>query len=212
MVDITLNKARFTNIIRKIDRGMTDEQKSNLITYLDNNGFFTSPASTKYHCSYEGGLCEHSLSVYDTLLKVVEAEGYSNVYDEECVAIVALLHDIDKMFMYTTEIRNKKIYTPNGSKSDNMGRFDWVSVEEYKYRDKEERFILGTHGQNCAYMVNGLVPLTMTEFSAILNHMGGMEKGSEPSEVLNDVYSSNPLAIMLHVADMLSTYVGEKNE
>ena len=32
------------------------------VDQLDELGFFTAPASTKYHGSYEGGLFDHSLA------------------------------------------------------------------------------------------------------------------------------------------------------
>lgn len=36
--------------------------------YLIVNGFFRSPASTKFHGAYEGGLFDHSLMVMNTLV------------------------------------------------------------------------------------------------------------------------------------------------
>ena len=33
------------------------------LDWLISNGFFTAPASTKYHGNYEGGLFDHSLSL-----------------------------------------------------------------------------------------------------------------------------------------------------
>ncbi len=35
-------------------------------------GFFTAPASTKYHGAYEGGLFDHSWAVYQRLKKLTE--------------------------------------------------------------------------------------------------------------------------------------------
>ena len=39
-----------------------------LIQYLQKTDFFKAPASTKYHGSYEGGLVDHCLNVYDSIL------------------------------------------------------------------------------------------------------------------------------------------------
>ena len=39
-----------------------------LSDYLADNGFFLSPASTKYHGNYEGGLYDHSTNVADRLM------------------------------------------------------------------------------------------------------------------------------------------------
>lgn len=55
------------------------------------------PASARYHGSYEGGLLEHSLNVYDCLKDYLARERvqetYGLKYQEESIAIVALLHD-----------------------------------------------------------------------------------------------------------------------
>ena len=38
-----------------------------LLDFIVKSDFFTAPASTKFHGSYEGGLLEHSLNVYNRL-------------------------------------------------------------------------------------------------------------------------------------------------
>ena len=45
------------------------EGADKLLEYLDSpaSDFFTAPASTRYHGSREGGLCEHSINVYKCL-------------------------------------------------------------------------------------------------------------------------------------------------
>ena len=61
---VTENKNRFMEIYKThINREGADR----LLTYLEKSDFFTAPSSTRFHCSYEGGLCEHSLNVYDCL-------------------------------------------------------------------------------------------------------------------------------------------------
>ena len=97
------NKARFVEIYNeKITRKGADK----LLTYLlsENSDFFTAPASTKYHSAYEGGLCEHSLNVYDCLKDYLERARVKDVYGmdypDESIAIVALLHDICKVNLY----------------------------------------------------------------------------------------------------------------
>ena len=52
------NKVRFLELCKKINReGMDD-----LIKWLESSDFFVAPASTRFHGSYAGGLCEHSLN------------------------------------------------------------------------------------------------------------------------------------------------------
>lgn len=39
-----------------------------LLQWIIGTDFFEAPASTKYHGAFEGGLCQHSLSVYNRLV------------------------------------------------------------------------------------------------------------------------------------------------
>lgn len=73
-----------------------------LLDYLcsDKSDFFTAPASTKFHSACEGGLCEHSVNVYESLREYVNRprfrEEYGLTYSDETLAVVALLHDLCK--------------------------------------------------------------------------------------------------------------------
>ena len=67
-VHITVtNKEKFIQIYRE---NITREGADRLLAFLCSEGsdFFTAPASARYHSAYEGGLCEHSLNVYDFCL------------------------------------------------------------------------------------------------------------------------------------------------
>ena len=44
-------------------------------TYLLANGFFSAPASTKYHGAYEGGLFDHSFAVMNFLVELSAKNG-----------------------------------------------------------------------------------------------------------------------------------------
>ena len=90
------SKERFIDIFRtNIKRDGADK----LLEFLQSKcDFFTAPASTKFHCAYEGGLCEHSLNVYDCLKSYLETERAKETFglkfSDETIAISALLHDI----------------------------------------------------------------------------------------------------------------------
>ena len=44
------------------------EGSAELLDYLENKSdFFTAPASARYHGSYAGGLCDHSVNVFRCL-------------------------------------------------------------------------------------------------------------------------------------------------
>ena len=55
------NKERFLGILKSVNRLNIDK----LISWLEGSTFFTDPASAKFHGNYEGGLCDHSLAVYE---------------------------------------------------------------------------------------------------------------------------------------------------
>ena len=207
MIDLERNRNEFISILKSNVTRMSEEQLEFLINCLDSYGFFTAPASTVFHSCFEGGLCWHSLCVYKRLLSLAK-DSYSN----ETIAIVSLLHDFDKTFSYQKTAKNEKIYSQNGSKHDELGNFDWVAKLSWTRRPAEERFVLGTHGQNCAYLTSKFVPLTDDEYSAILNHMGGHEVGIDENyttSILKDVYPKNKLAALLHAADFLASQIDE---
>lgn len=93
------NKEEFIQIFREnIKRPGAED----LLDYLENKSdFFTAPASARYHSAFEGGLCEHSLNVYDCLVDYLNRprvrEVYELDYSDETVALVALCHDLCKI-------------------------------------------------------------------------------------------------------------------
>ena len=50
------------------------EGADKLLEYLISSDFFVAPASSRLHSSYEGGLCEHSLNVYDCLVSYLDTK------------------------------------------------------------------------------------------------------------------------------------------
>ena len=63
------NKERFIELLRSTGRAGVD----NVISNLNDLGFFEAPASTVFHLNTPGGLLQHSLNVYDEA--VVLAKG-----------------------------------------------------------------------------------------------------------------------------------------
>jgi len=219
---IAENKAVFIDTLRSISRKGCNIE--GLINKLESSDFFTAPASTKYHGAFEGGLCWHSLNVYRQMCRLVAEEAVSELSDatgtsyilnndivieSDSIKITALLHDFSKMNFYETYVMNKKVYSPNGNKSDEQGRFDWVAVSAYKVRDPENRFIFSTHGHTSEYMTSCFIPLNVDESAAITWHMGGMDAQNMSADV-SLVYNQYPLAMLLHLADMVATYIDER--
>lgn len=198
------NKKEFLELIKSIER--EGAKIDDLVNYLEKSDFFFAPSSTKYHGSYPGGLCEHCLDVYKNLKMLLEKHP-QYFYEDDTVKIVSLLHDISKTNFYKRDIRNKKVYHESGSKTDSLGKFDWVSEEVYAI-DNEHRLIYGNHEQTSEFMVRLFTPLSMEESIALLHHHGGM--GWDSTQInITDIYNNYPLALFLHMADLLGAYVNQ---
>ena len=159
---IETNKETFCTLLRQIRR---DGAKiDDLIKKLESSDFFYAPASTKYHNSVKGGLCDHSLNVYYNLRSLVKNKHLESFISEETILICGLLHDISKINVYEESIRNKKVYHELGKKYDNLGNFDWVSEKTYQMKDIKDRFIYGNHEETSEYMIRKYIPLKLMSF------------------------------------------------
>lgn len=170
----------------------------NLRDYLLKSDFFRAPASTRYHCACEGGLCDHSINVYKRLLENVRREygdNWQNAVSQESIAVCGLLHDLCKIDFYKLDYRNVK---ENG---------EWVKRPYYV---REEVLPYG-HGEKSVYIASSFMRLTREEAMAINWHMGGFDtrvKGGDFS--ISEAYCKFPLAVLLHVSDLEATYLDEK--
>lgn len=206
-IQISDNRDKFIELVNSIER--EGFMKENLINKLLNSDFFTAPASTKYHGAYAGGLCEHCLHVYYNLVNLNEMNGCN--FDEDTMKIVALFHDLSKMNFYETYFQNKKKYHAAGKKHDEGGSFDWEAVSAYKVKDSKDRFIFGNHEQTAEFMLRSYCPLTYAESIAILHHHAGMSWDCAQDNI-TEVYNRYPLAMMLHLADMIACYWNERTD
>ena len=171
-----------------------------LLDYLEHKSdFFTSPASARFHGSYPGGLCEHSVNVYRCLEAYLERERvrelYGLDYSPETVALVSLLHDVCKIGCYRGGTRSVK--GPDGK---------WQSVPTFFYEDN----LPYGHGEKSVYILSGFLRLTREEAMAIRWHMGF--SGDEDKRLVGQAFQQYPLAFALSVADMEATYFLEKDE
>ena len=193
------NKTRFIEIFKS---SVTRPGSDRLLDYLENKcDFFTAPASTRFHCAYEGGLCEHSLNVYDCLKSYLETDRAKTTFglefSEESVAIVSLLHDVCKTNTYRVSQRNVK--------NDETGK--WEKVPYYDYNDT----LPYGHGEKSVYIVSGFMRLTRDEAMAIRWHMGF--SGTEDQKLVGNALRMYPLAMALMIADCeASSFVEERKE
>lgn len=71
---------------------------TNLLDYMDKGGFYTAPASTKYHGAEAGALAVHSLNVCYTALDIAKTLNPEITEEQKnSIIICALLHDLGKM-------------------------------------------------------------------------------------------------------------------
>lgn len=198
------NQNRYVELIKSIKiEGANIDGFLNWIT--NKSDFFTAPASTKYHCHYEGGLCEHSLNVYDNLVKLVETFGVKD-YSQDTLKIVSLCHDLSKANFYEQYMRNV-----NTGVKDEKGKDIWEKVPEYKVREAENRFVYGSHEQNAEFIAHQFFPLTLQESAAILHHHGGQSWDSAQDDIPT-VFNTYELAVLLHMADVMSTFITENEK
>lgn len=185
------NKERFIEVYKKyIHREGSDKLLEYLMSH--SSDFFDAPASARYHGNYDGGLVEHSLNVYDCLKDYLERTRvkttYGLNYNDESIAIVALLHDLCKINCYKKGTRNVK---ENGQ---------WKQVPTFEYNDT----LPYGHGEKSVYMISGYMRLTREEAFAIRYHMGF--SGSEDARNVGAAFEMLPLAFALSTADMEATY------
>ena len=178
-------KTKICDLLRETKRCRMDH----LIEYMEDNGFFTSPASASNHLNHEGGLAEHSLNVLNQALALNKAFG--NVCNVDSVIICALLHDLGKIGQY-----GKPEYVENilksGKKSDS------------KPYEKNKDLLPVEHEVRSVAIASRFIDLTEDEQFTILMHngmYGPFKYGLQGKET--------PLYMIIHFADMWASRVME---
>lgn len=179
-------KEKFLELLKKVNREGINE----LIEFIEKTDFYKAPASTRFHGSYEGGLVEHSIKVYEILKHKVETNIEKVEIPEESIIIIGLLHDLCKANFYKVDYRNAK---------NALGV--WEKVPYYTIDDT----IPYGHGEKSVMMITEYMKLTPEEKYAIRWHMGY----TEPKENYNAIgatYKKYPIALLTHEADLEATY------
>lgn len=95
-----------------------------VLRYLEEAGFFTSPASTKYHGAFPGGLCYHSVNVATEVLGIMAQHQLEDENMNASAVTCALLHDICKAGTYRQTTKRQR--GPDGK---------WQDAPAYEYDD-----------------------------------------------------------------------------
>ncbi len=198
--------------------GVTREGIGKLLEAVRKSDFYTAPASTRFHGSYEGGLLDHSLNVYDCLMAKKESPIWKKVfadknYTDETLAISALLHDLCKTYFYVKDFKNQKTYDPDKvaaaegwqRKHDNNGDFIWETVPTYKIEDK---FPYG-HGEKSVMMIEQFLTLLPCERYAIRWHMGAYDCSPSQINSIGSAIELYPLVLALQEADQEASHLLE---
>lgn len=194
------NKQIFCERLRKTNR----EGIENIIELFEEQGFFTAPASTKFHLSHEGGLVEHSLNVCDMALEIRKMligrdDSLRERLPEDSVIIAALLHDTCKGDIYKSVMKKQK---------NQFGV--WTDVPGYDV--DYSNFPLG-HGEKSVIVLlqNGLT-LTDDEIMAIRWHMNAWDLAFQSPEAKGNINMARnicPLLSVIQTADNLAANIIE---
>jgi putative nucleotidyltransferase with HDIG domain len=148
---------------------------------LDNLGFFTAPASTRFHGAYEGGLFDHSLEVGKQLVNLTEKLGLT-WKKSRSPYVVGMFHDLCKCDNYVYDIE----------------------TDSYKYNPD---IIIPGHGDKSVIILQKYITLTDEEIACIRWHMGAYEKDPKMWEYYGRAIEAYPNVLYTHTADMIASKI-----
>ena len=149
-----------------------------MLDWLVKEGFFTAPASTRYHGACPGGLAEHSIAVTNCLLTMTVRESIP-WGREESPYLVGMFHDLCKIDYYVE------------------------GLDGYVHR---EDCLLRGHGDKSVMLLSQFTTLTEEEILCIRYHMGAFTDPKYWNDYGRAVeaYSS---VLWIHTADMMASRV-----
>lgn len=156
-----------------------------MLDWLVNNGFFTAPASTKYHGAHEGGLYQHSASVMEFLVNLTK-DNDLHWQDERSPYIVGMFHDLCKIDQY------RPVFVTGGNK-----------ISGWEYRQDT---LLKGHGEKSVMLLSQFYRLTEEEIACIRYHMGAFTPKEEWNDYTGAIHAY-PNVLWTHQADMLASHV-----
>lgn len=161
----------------------TFPQEADLLSQiLDDTDFYYSPASTKYHGAYIGGLFDHSMNVACVLKYLTSIGVCSKWENSRSPVIVGLLHDFTK-----------------------IGKYNREEDGTFTYNSKAQGY--GGHGSDSVIKLLQILPLSQEEVLCIRYHMGAYEK--EDWDGFDRAIRTYPNVLWTHTADMYASKVLE---
>ena len=148
------------------------------IYQLNCMGFFTAPASTKYHGNYEGGLFDHSYEVATALVSLTVNLGLKWGRGEKSPWLVGMFHDLCKCDQYIE------------------------GLDGYEYN---KDVLLKGHGEKSVMMLSNFMQLTEEEILCIRYHMGAYR--TEDWDQYDLAIRKYPNVLFTHTADMIASKI-----
>lgn len=151
-----------------------------IINWLEEHGYFTAPASTRYHGAYAGGLFDHSWQVAVELQNMTDKLG---LHWERPISpwIIGIFHDLCKIDTYSFN-RQEKV-------------FQW-----------DDKGIIRGHGIKSLVYALQLCDLTPEEQACIVYHMGAFTPDKEWDSYTGAIHKY-PNVLYIHTADMIADHV-----
>lgn len=169
----------------------TSVVSDDMMEYLTAYGFFTAPASTKYHGNYEGGLLEHSYMATKFLLTLTQ-DNHLIWRKARSPFIVGMFHDLCKIDQYRHPASDLVV--------DGM-----LLPDPSKWEYNPDTLLKG-HGDKSVMLLSQFYTLTDEEIMCIRYHMGAFTDKSEWNDYTRAV-SQYPNVLWTHQADMLASHV-----
>ena len=172
----------------------TSVVSDDMMEYLMAYGFFTAPASTKYHGNYEGGLLNHSRMVTEYLLALTQAN-HLIWRKARSPFIVGMFHDLCKIDQYRHPII-EELFIEN-EKAPVYDEMNW----EYN----PDTAVKG-HGDKSVILLSQHMTLTEEEMMCILYHMGAFTDREQWKDYTNAIHMF-PNVLWTHHADMIASHI-----
>ncbi len=197
------SKERMTDVFDRVLLMTKRDGIDNLISFLHSDtDFYTSPASTKYHGSYESGLLEHSLKVYIYATSMFKCFYSDRINSASVKGII-----ISSLLMRLGKANTFKIVYKNVKNKDTG---IWEQVPGYEVSDN---FPYGG-GEKSVYIAQKFIKLEDEEAMAIRWY----KCFSDPN-YKDFVYTKNfeaaleiyPLVQILSMADQWACYMKNDN-
>lgn len=164
-----------------------------LLDYLNKGGFFTAPASTKYHGVYDGGLYDHSRTVFERLRQLTK-DNRLEWQRPESPFIIGMFHDLCKCDQYKRVGGTVLMF--NGTET--------TEPTGYHYEYNNDTVLKG-HGSKSVMILSQFLTLTNEEMLCIRFHMGAYKKDEWPE--LDLAIRCKPNILYTHLADMLASKI-----